>query len=121
LYRPHRWEKTNPGLGKWLIDIRETLLLGDQIKFKSLPSGVRVFSKSPENQIKSCYWSLREEGSVVAIQKWKYQAHLLAKRLNGFYSSIEEIESKDFFNTCLRLDAARGFERVLEFIDFVGK
>jgi DNA helicase-2/ATP-dependent DNA helicase PcrA len=56
----------------------------------------------------------------VAIHKWKYQAHNLARKLNGRYSSMEEVEGLDLINACRKLEQTNGCDRALAMIEFAG-
>ncbi|WP_079908710.1 UvrD-helicase domain-containing protein [Paenibacillus sp. 32352] len=121
LTSPWRWIKTNPQLGYWLLDIRKILETDQKLQLNSLPKGVKRFNSTPDNQRMSCYAFLREQGSVVAINKWKHQAHQLARGLGGSYISMEEVEANDLIQTCSLLEKSIGVERVLKFLDFTEK
>jgi len=58
------------------------------------------------------------EQSVVAIRKWAKNAHLVASRLGGNYTSMEEMESKDLFNQAASLDNTSGNELAVAVIEF---
>lgn len=70
---------------------------------------------SPGAQVLACKDVYYDEAStVVAILKWPYQCHNLAKKLGGAYSSMEELESKDLIKYAQALDhASNGCEAAL--------
>ncbi len=57
-------------------------------------------------------------GSIVVIRKWDRDAHALAQRLSGRYTSMEEVECKGLLRAARRMDAATGHRLALEVIDF---
>jgi DNA helicase-2/ATP-dependent DNA helicase PcrA len=112
---PWRWRMTNPDLGDWLLAIRPGLLAGARPDFRSGP--VQVQSNTEASQVSAC-GRLIAENSVVAIRKWARNAHSIASRLGGNYTSMEEMESKDLLTHANMLDQRQGTDRALATIDF---
>jgi DNA helicase-2/ATP-dependent DNA helicase PcrA len=119
LETPQRWNRANaPQIGEWLRDVREKLEAGKLLDLTGrLPEGV-IFRHFPEPdallvaQGNMCRgFKCLAEDTVIAIHKGdgphKARCHLLAKRTNGRFSSIEEIEGKSLFDFCAKLDKAR--------------
>lgn len=121
LTTPWRWKGYNEKLGEWLLKIRPSIESGTAIDLKSLPKNVHRFPCTPENQLKSCFAALKKSGTVVAIHKWKDQAHNLARQLGGKYASIEEIEGNDLIEACEKIEISNGKERAIAMIDFCSK
>jgi len=118
---PWRWHKTNSKLGDWITNIRHQLESGTSIELCKLPEFLNWLPKTRENQINTCYNFLKKTGTIVAIHKWPNQAHDLARRLNGKYVSMEEVEGQDLIKACYKIETTIGKERALEFIKFASK
>lgn len=87
---PWRWHGHNIDLGHWLIDTRQRLLKGSAIDLGTAPISV-----VPSNELASaCFSQPRHPSTVVAISLYPRSAALLALRLGGAYTMIEEIEGK---------------------------
>ena len=113
---PYRWCNKNDALGRWLIDARESLLLGRPIRLDAGGPVNWVGLGDPQThtatQIKTCFGLLQNtRDSAVVIRKWPRQAHAISKMLNGRFRSMEEVECKDLLDWCKRLEEARGHER----------
>jgi DNA helicase-2/ATP-dependent DNA helicase PcrA len=54
----------------------------------------------------------------VAIHKWPNQAHSIAQKLNGAFSSMEEVESKDLLKWATKIEQCIGPERAMAVVDF---
>lgn len=88
--RAWRWEGRNPELGAWLLHARTALLRGDGLDLTGAPVNVR-----PRADGLAAYHAVpRHPATTVAITKWPKDAALLARRLGGAYTMIEEIEGK---------------------------
>jgi len=118
LTEPHRWnrEGTNRELGKWLTKVREVLQSGTGQVTLGNGAPVRWEQHSEpqtQAQVRSCFEAHRSCGPdrVVAVHNLAPQAHYLAKRLNGSYQSMEEVESKDLMKYCRRLEQASAMKR----------
>jgi DNA helicase-2/ATP-dependent DNA helicase PcrA len=131
LETPHRWRRSNaPKIGEWLRDVRQKLEAAEPIDLtRGLPEGV-VFRHFPQTdalmiaQGNLCRgFKCHAEDTVIAIHKGdgihKARCHNLAKKTNGRFSSIEEIEGKALFDFYARLERARNpkmrLKTVIEF------
>ena len=74
---------------------------------------VRPSSQGVAAQVEECFALNRTCGSdtVVAIHNLPNQAHWFAKRLNGCFQSIEEVESRDLMKHCGLLEDSSGLAR----------
>jgi hypothetical protein len=114
---PWRWQKTNPELGKRLQEIRRCLIEGRTFSLEA--SGVIAWlSQRPENQVKACHEAAEPGKNVVALHRWANQCHSLARRLNGSFSSMEELASKELMRTAVALDEAASTEVPALMLDF---
>ena len=116
LTTPHRWKDSNPELGSWLEKARRCLLKGEQITID--PAGpVKLIpvqdDRNPwRQQINACkYHKAAQTESVLVIRKESRQAHNLAKRLEGRFRSMEEMECRDLMRLCGELEGASGNAR----------
>jgi len=122
LQEPWRWKNNNPKLGNWLKEVRQSLLTGEEIDVQNAPKGSVSWIRNDQNAGRNaCFGASRLQGSIVAIQKWANQAHLLASQLRGLYTSMEEIECKDLLKWAEDLDQADAINRCLIIIDGAGK
>ena len=115
---PHRWNRANaPEIGKWLYKVRQKLEAGESIDLtEDLPEGVDFKHASDANdlivfQANSCRgFRCEKDETVIAIHKgdgrYKAKCHVLAKKTNGRFSSIEEIEGKSLFDFFSKIDRA---------------
>jgi hypothetical protein len=119
LETPHRWNRANtPKIGEWLRSVRQKLEAGEPIDLaQGRPEGV-VFEYVPDSnalivaQANSCRgFKCHGDDTVIAIHKGdgkhKAKCHVLAKKTNGRFSSIEEIEGKSLFNFCSKIEQAK--------------
>ncbi|MCB0171292.1 MAG: AAA family ATPase [Anaerolineae bacterium] len=116
LKTPWRWEKTNKKLGTWLQDIRHCLLTGKPFVLTKSPA--KWVPLNPKNQRSACLHAMKTAGTIVAIHKWPNQAHSVAQKLNGAFSSMEEVESKDLLKWTAKIEECTGPERAVAVIDF---
>lgn len=117
LSTPHRWIKGgNRPLGVWLADAREKLLRGDTVDVSGQSAiGItyKPFSAPAEviDQAKACRAFFGHSESVVAMHGGdgmdKNKCHSLARRLEGRYSSIEEVEGQAMFDFLRKVERAR--------------
>jgi DNA helicase-2/ATP-dependent DNA helicase PcrA len=113
LATPWRWKDTNPDLGAWLLSIRSDLLAGTRPDFRSGPVDVRAYSEAA--QVLACGQRI-DDTSVVAIRKWPKDAHNVASKLGGNFTSMEEMESKDLLAHARAIGSCDGPERALQLI-----
>ena len=112
---PWRWRDKNPGLGEWLLSIRPALLNGDRPDYRSGPA--QVSTNTDQSQVRVCGRMISER-SVVAIGKWPRDAHAVASKLGGNFTSMEEMESKDLLSHTTALHDCTGPARALATIEF---
>jgi hypothetical protein len=115
LATPWRWRKANPDLGDWLLWIRPGLLEGSRPDFRTGPIDVRAYSDAA--QVFACGQRIHDT-SVVAIRKWPKDAHRVASKLGGNFTSMEEMESKDLLAQARAIGSCDGPERALKVIAF---
>lgn len=115
LATPWRWLDTNPELGDWLLEARDTLANGHALEFEGAPC-VEVRSGPPQMQIIACKDVAALGGTAVIVRAYPGQAHSLARRLGGEFVSIEDVEGIDLVAWARRIDEAGGTERALETI-----
>lgn len=87
---PWRWHEHNIELGHWLLDARQRLLTGSSIDLGASPVSVVPAS----DLIDACFSQPRHPSTVVAISLYPKSASMLALRLGGSFTMIEEIEGK---------------------------
>lgn len=93
-YIPHRWVEHNRNLGEWLYAIRDRLKPGAPITFAGdLPDRVTFVTATPERfELRNAALQARPTGeTVVIIAPDSRAARLVASRLNGAYTTMEEI------------------------------
>jgi len=131
---PHRWNRANaPEIGEWLHRVRQKLEAGEPIDLtEGLPEGVDFKHASDANdlivlQANSCRgFRCERNDTVIAIHKgdgrYKEKCHVLAKKTNGRFSSIEEIEGRSLFDFVSKVDHARTSKRRLKvLVEFSNK
>ncbi len=132
LETPWRWKTAgDPNLGAWLKKVRETLEQGHKIDLSTgLPDCVIRANTTQEflahTQYNSLMGLLGHNESVIALhggdQKSKNKTHDLARRLGGWFSSIEEVEGKVLHSFVKKLGAAKTTkEGFLLAVDFAKK
>lgn len=87
---PWRWKLHSPALGAWLLDARARLMSGDEIDLSSAPLNLT----NPAQLNQACYSQPPHPMRTVAIAKWATDCSVLARRLGGNYTMIEEIAGK---------------------------
>lgn len=118
LKTPWRWINSNKELGEWLLQVREKLIKNEVIDLSTnLPKNVFVFNNNDTDRINNCY-QLIKSNTVAAIYKWPSQAHNFASKLNGFYTSMEEIERKDLLKWTKIFDNYTGGKLAQACIEF---
>lgn len=117
---PWRWRDSNPELGEWLLELRANLLTGSQTDISSAPLHW-VDSTHPAQQLAQCKDLADALGSVVALRKWANACHLLAQKLGGIYTSMEEVESRDLQKWARALEKATSHKRAHALMEFASK
>jgi DNA helicase-2/ATP-dependent DNA helicase PcrA len=123
--KPWRWADTNPALGEWLRAVRGCLENGQSIDLRGAPvqwvDGSDPATKAMR-QRKACFAAAKDKvESVVAIHQWPNQCHDVASGLNGKFSCVEAIDTKDLYEAAHALDATSGYGRAVVVLDFAGK
>ncbi|WP_342649231.1 UvrD-helicase domain-containing protein [Pseudomonas sp. REB1044] len=112
---PWRWIE-NPRLGAWLRDVRNKIQAGQRIDLlNNRPPCVIRYRIEPDNlekkQYSSLYGLLNHNESVIALlggdQQSKNKTHLLARKMAGKFSSIEEIEGKGLHTFLKQMHGAK--------------
>ncbi|QHC60993.1 UvrD-helicase domain-containing protein [Rathayibacter sp. VKM Ac-2760] len=85
-----RWKGRNEELGEWLLGARSALLDGEKLDLEGAPVRLRPRSDG----LAPFHESPRHPATTVAISRWPSDAALLARRLGGSFTMIEEIEGK---------------------------
>ena len=87
---PHRWIGRNDDLGNWLLEVREAFIRGDSVDLSSGPlklvgmkDALAAFHEQPRHPTRTC-----------GIARFPNDCHLLASRLGGAYTMIEELEGR---------------------------
>jgi DNA helicase-2/ATP-dependent DNA helicase PcrA len=110
LATPWRWLGANEDLGRWLLDIRSDLEAGRTPNLDDAP--IERGPNTPASQTLTCS-RLRERESVVAIRQWPKDAHEVARRLGGMFTSMDEVEGNDLRALVTQIDQSTGTERAL--------
>jgi hypothetical protein len=87
---PWRWAGRNEPLGEWLLHARTLLRDGAGIDLASAP----VIVASTTDGMTPYFAVPRHPATTVAVTQRPYEAAVLARRLGGAYTMIEEIEGK---------------------------
>lgn len=98
---PWRWETDNPTLGAWLVSIRSQLLRGEPIDLRDSPAAW-VQSNGFSAQNSACYAAPGNDGSVVALGRFRPDCVAVASRMSGTYSVMEALDEKMTRNFCKR-------------------
>ncbi len=117
---PWRWRNGNQQLGGWLAGVRQSLLTGQPVDFQTKVISWRPLS--PQSQQAACLNLARpNSGSVVAIHKWPAACHSFAGKLQGAYTSMEEIECKDLLKWSKAIEERGGPPRAAAIIEFASE
>lgn len=98
--KPHRWAKTNPALGKWLLEyVRPELMAGRRLDFDTLDIAKVnhvLSSRSQEEVIRSAY-AMRSRSKSAAVLCPNLPlafSEKISKRLAGSFELAEEMAGK---------------------------
>lgn len=115
----HRWNKSNPELGRWLSDIRPSLVNGTTLDFSQLNvPGLTWVCSSPNAVTREAYRLVKLDETVVLIDKWPQNLVEHATRLNGFYSIMEELQGKFMIRALTALPSENNFGLAAWLADF---
>lgn len=96
---PHRWSKSNPALGQWLLDLRPGLSDGVEFDFSSVDvPGFKWVCSSPSAVCIEAHRIAALDEPVVLLDKWSSDIAGHASRLGGSYSVMEELQGKFMIN-----------------------
>lgn len=108
-YVPHRWAEHNQPLGEWLYAIRARLQPGSRITFDAdLPGGVTFVSATPQRfELRDAALRPRPDGGSVVIiaPPDRRSARSIASRLNGAYTTMEDIGGNFMIEAFAELEA----------------
>jgi hypothetical protein len=88
-----RWKRTNPALGAWLLTLRKPLMGAEPIDLSGSPV-TWIEKRGPDVAFRACFERTPLSGTVVALGKFRADCAHVAKKLNGSYSVMEEVEGK---------------------------
>ena len=104
LTEPHRWAETNPALGDQLARIRDRLLAYEPIDLRSY-SAIQWYSWSEESEKAVCLRAeAQKTGTIAGIHQWPSDAHSAARRMDGRYQSMEEMDCRDLMDATRKID-----------------
>jgi len=128
LKTPHRWEHSGgcSELGAWLLSARENFKNKSPVDLSSAPQSVNHILVTKEQdlqhiQMTQCFKMQNLEGSVVCISAHRNQNYSLAQRLNGGFSSLEPIDSKELYSYCEEIEKSKGYDRCLKVIELASE
>jgi superfamily I DNA/RNA helicase len=113
---PRRWERTNPALGEWLVQVRRDLESRQPIDLRAAPAGAISFTVLPQEpkyranlRRRACVSATCRPGErLLALVAWPQQCHQLAAQTRGKYRSPEPVECEELFSTARAFDCASG-------------
>jgi hypothetical protein len=123
LTHPHRWTGANERLGWWLLEIRQSLLAGEEINLANVPGvTIQLCEPNQQLQIAACQSFLKLDGeSIIAFRKWRGNCHYLAGRLNNAFTTFEDAQCEDLLGWARRIEKTAGVDRVRLLIKFAEK
>lgn len=98
--KPHRWSKTNPELGKWLLEYARPELMADrQLDFETIDvvNVEHAWSSPSQKEAIGSAYAMRHRSESVAILCPNLPLAFsvrLSKRLAGSFELVEEMEGK---------------------------
>lgn len=121
---PHRWSKTSPELGEWLLKKRQEIIVNRNLDlFQDKPSEVLVYKSGDIQNVVNLalrlHYSTPKEESILIIQNHAEQCHYLAARTGGKFRSIEELEMESLSEYASKLDTegeSKWFDTILKLI-----
>jgi AAA domain-containing protein len=119
---PWRWQSVDSRFASWLNAVRTALWNGCPIDLRLANCDrIKWVIKDQNSHWRTCMGKAGQGGTIVAIHKMPHNAHGLAQKLKGAFTSMEEIYSKDLFKWAQKLDRATGPARAIVLIDFAAK
>jgi superfamily I DNA/RNA helicase len=122
LTTPYRWVGKNEPLGKWLLEIRATLLKGGEIDLQSAAC-VRFVKCDPARQaLAECLGKMNVgKETVVGLYQRREQCHFLAGNLQNRYAVFEDGHAQDLMVWAEKIDASKGIKRIQMLGEFAQK
>lgn len=118
---PWRWDKANPDLGKWILDIRDKLENNKEINLCNVQNTISFIKTNnvDENLRKIGYHYFQNKFPNVILTSLPYQAKKYVKIFSGKYKMQEEIECKDLKKFVLLLDEENKEELLIELFNIL--
>ena len=121
---PWRWEHTNPLLGKYLNDIRKSLLPGldgqrIRLELKDVVGCIQVMPSSCKQDY-SLINSIRNYDNAVYITRWKPDQEAFSRTTGGIFQNDEAQAINILFETAIDFDKRIGHistKRLFEFLE----
>lgn len=122
---PWRWEKTNPGLGQYLNEVRGQLLPGldgQCVKLSTVPKQEAVHRIGTSALHDGSIFSIANQyGTVLYIAKWESDTIAFSKGTGGLFQHDEPQNLRILYETSQFLDTDDGYIRAKTIYDFIGK
>lgn len=122
---PWRWEKTNPGLGQYLNEVRKQLLPGldgQCVKLSTVPNQGDVHRISPSALYDGSIFKIANQyDTVLYIAKWEPDTIAFSKGTGGLFQHDEPQSLKILYDTSQLLDIDDGYSRANTIYDFIGE
>ena len=123
--KPWRWQKSNPSLGDYLMDIRQQIyptLTGKNCKLKieSQDDSVEIIEPSKFNGY-ALLRELKPYSSVVYITRWSRQQLNFCSQMPGIFQYDEKQECDELFNYANLFDEQKDAKLFLTVIKFVSE
>jgi len=119
---PYRWMGKNEPLGRWLLEIRATLLKGGEIDLRGVGC-IRFVKCEPARQaLTECLEKMNVgKETVVGLFQRREQCHFLAGNLQNRYVVFEDAHAEDLMAWAHKIDASKGAKRVQTLYEFAQK
>jgi len=122
LDEPWRWQNTCPELGRWLTDLRNALLVHQDVDLEQTPHQVKWYDSSNYgNRQKVCYQYTNlgnESACIIFAPHQESQCMEFVRRLGGSYSGMETVECRALFNAASEFESNTGMARACAVRDF---
>lgn len=123
--KPWRWQKSNPALGNYLMNVRKRLLpalTGQKCKFQIDTNDRSVEIVDPNKFTGySLLKELKQYSSVIYITQWPNQQLNLCLRMPGIFQYDEKQDCDELFKYAKLFDKQKGATLALTVIKFVAK
>ena len=120
---PHRWERTNVELGRYLTTVRDTLmpaLEGKRVRLSTLPNGsfIKRISPAAARGLRLLN-ELNHYQSVLYLTKWPRTQCSFSQQTGGVFQNDEPQNLNDLYNAALHLDKDDGYTRTKSLFSFI--